>query len=125
MTPSPIGTYFPSPTRQKIPDAQRNDHEKIAGEVVTVDECSGHRVDQAFPLQVEDLSVTAEKFKDSIERFPNTDCHDDHYEWPQHPVAICEGPPIKEKEEEPDEGQPFEKLDLGNEGDERKGKAQS
>jgi hypothetical protein len=69
--------------------------------------------------------VAAEKFKYSIERFPNTECHDDNNEWLYHPVTISKGPPVKEKEEEPDEGQPFEELDLGNEGNERKPKAQS
>jgi hypothetical protein len=66
--------------------------------------------------------VAAEEFKYPIERFPNAERHDDNNEWLYLPVAIPEGPPVKEKEEEPGEGQPFEELDLGNEGNERKWK---
>lgn len=69
--------------------------------------------------------MTAEEFKYPIERFPNTDYHDDNNEWTYRRIAIPKGFPVKEKEEEPDEGQPFEELDLGDERDEGKRKAQS
>jgi hypothetical protein len=124
MTPSPIGTHFPSPTRQKITDTQRDDHEKITSEVIAVDEGSGDRVDQILPLQIEDLSVAAEEFKDPVERFPNAHRQEDNDEWTCRRVAPLKGSPVKEKEEEPDEGQPFEELDLGNERDEGKWKGQ-
>jgi hypothetical protein len=125
MAPSPIGTHFPSPTRQKIPNTQRDDHEKITCEVIAVDEGSGDSVDQILPFQIEDLPMAAEEFEYPVERLPYADCQDDNKEWTYRHVALPKGLPVKEKEEEPDEGQPLEEMDLGNERDETEWKAQS
>jgi len=65
--------------------------------------------------------VAAEEFKDPVERFPNAHRQDDNDEGTCRRIALPKGFPVKEKEEEPDESQPFEELDSGNERDESDG----
>jgi hypothetical protein len=69
--------------------------------------------------------VPTEEFKYPVERLPNAHCQDDYKEWTRCLIASHKGFPAKKKEEEPNEGQPFEELDLGNERDKSKWKTRS
>ena len=102
-------------------NAEGNSHEKIAGEVVPVEEGSRNRRHPLGPIQIEDVTVAAEEFEYPVKGFENADDQDDNNQVIDYPIAVIREPPVKKANEETRKGHPLEELDPGGKGKEAEG----
>ena len=64
--------------------------------------------------------MAAEEFKYPVEGFDDADQHDDDDEVFRGPLPVGQRLPVQKKEEQSDEGEPFEKFNFGGKRKERK-----
>ena len=119
MAPPPEPPRSICSSGEEIANAQGDNHEEIAREVVSVDEGSRNRRNPVGPIHIEDVAVAAEKFEYPVEGFENTNEENNNNKVIYYPVPVIRMLPAKEEDEEGCEGQPLEELDLGGEREKR------